>query len=134
MFSYLVGGQYHGKLESKQQLFSHLLNSSIYMLFQLQKKPCGFVNYSMIFKQSKPLSLHCDNQSFIALTLNPWFHDRTKHIEIQYHFLWKKLENKELELLYCSIKNMWDDVFIKALPKPKHDICCHAIGLTHSIG
>jgi len=32
------------------------------------------------------------------------------------------MENKELELLYCSIKNMWDDVFIKAFPKPKHDI------------
>jgi hypothetical protein len=44
------------------------------------------------------------------------------------------MEKKELELLYCSIKNMWDDVFIKALPKPKHDICCDAIGLTHSIG
>jgi hypothetical protein len=71
MFSYLVGGQYHGKLESKHQSFSHLLNSSIYMLLQLQKKPCGFVNYSMIFKQSKPLSLHCDNQSCTALTLNP---------------------------------------------------------------
>jgi hypothetical protein len=65
------GGQNNGKVESEQHLFFHLLKSSINMLFQLQKKPCGFVNYSMIFKQSKPLSLHCDNQSCIALTLNP---------------------------------------------------------------
>lgn len=34
------------------------------------------------FPQSKTLSLHCDNQSYIALILNPRFHDRTKHIEI----------------------------------------------------
>jgi hypothetical protein len=27
----------------------------------------------------------------------------------------------------------WANVFTKAFPKPKHDICCHAIGLRHSI-
>jgi hypothetical protein len=43
------------------------------------------------------------------------------------------MENKELELLYCSIENMWVNVFTKALPKPKHDISCDAIGLRHSI-
>jgi hypothetical protein len=48
MFSYLVGGQYHGKVKSKQRLLSHQLNLSIYLLLELQKKPCGFVNDSMI--------------------------------------------------------------------------------------
>jgi hypothetical protein len=39
------------------------------------------------FLQSKALPFHCDNKSCIALTLNIQFHDYTKHIEIQYHFL-----------------------------------------------
>jgi hypothetical protein len=42
------------------------------------------------------------------------------------------MENKELELLYCSIKVMWVDVSTKALSKPKDDICCHAIRFRHS--
>jgi hypothetical protein len=85
------------------------------------------------FLQSKVLWHQCDNQSCIALILNIQFHDYTEHIEIQCHFLWKKVENKELELFYCSTKDMWANVFTKVLLKPKHDICCHAIGFRHSI-
>jgi hypothetical protein len=29
----------------------------------------------------------CDNQSYIKMTENPVFHDRSKHIEIHYHFI-----------------------------------------------
>jgi hypothetical protein len=43
------------------------------------------------------------------------------------------MENKKLELFYYSIENMWANVLTKALPKPKHDINCDAIGLRHSI-
>jgi hypothetical protein len=43
------------------------------------------------------------------------------------------MENKELELLYCSIKVMWIDVSTKALSKHEDDICCHAIRFIHSI-
>jgi hypothetical protein len=37
-----------GNIMAKQQLLSHLLNPSRDLLFYLQKKPCGFVKYSMI--------------------------------------------------------------------------------------
>ncbi len=43
------------------------------------------------------------------------------------------MENKKLELFYCSSENMWADIFTKALPKPKRDICCDAIELRNSI-
>ena len=31
--------------------------------------------------------VHCDNQSGIILSENSVFHDRSKHIDIKYHFL-----------------------------------------------
>jgi hypothetical protein len=34
-----------------------------------------------------PTVIHCDNQSCIKLSENPVFHDRSKHIEIRYHFI-----------------------------------------------
>jgi len=34
-----------------------------------------------------PTVTHCDNQSFIKLSINPVFHDRSKHIDIRYHHI-----------------------------------------------
>jgi hypothetical protein len=31
--------------------------------------------------------IHCDNQSCVKLSENPMFHDKLKHIEIQYHYI-----------------------------------------------
>jgi hypothetical protein len=34
-----------------------------------------------------PTVIHCDNQSCIKLSINPMFHDRSKHIDIRYHHI-----------------------------------------------
>ena len=34
----------------------------------------------------------CDNQSGIRLSENPVFHDRSKHIDIRYHFIWDMVQ------------------------------------------
>ena len=39
----------------------------------------------------RPVALACDNQSTISVAQNSVFHQRTKHIEIDYHFTGKKL-------------------------------------------
>lgn len=38
-------------------------------------------------KPLKPTIIHYDNQSCIKLFLNPVFHNRSKHIEIPYHYI-----------------------------------------------
>jgi hypothetical protein len=37
--------------------------------------------------QLRPTVIYCDNQSCIKLSENPFFHDRSKHIKIRYHFI-----------------------------------------------
>ena len=34
-----------------------------------------------------PTIIHCDNQSSIKLSVNPVFHDKSKHTEIPYHYV-----------------------------------------------
>ena len=38
-------------------------------------------------QELRPTMIYCDNQSCIQLSENPVFHDRSKHIEIMYHFI-----------------------------------------------
>ena len=47
-------------------------------------------------KQTEPTKVHCDNQSAVKLAHNPVYHARTKHIELQHHFIREKIECKEI--------------------------------------
>jgi hypothetical protein len=44
----------------------------------------------------------CDNQSCMKMTENPVFHDRSKHIEIRYHYIRDMVQRGALKLLYVS--------------------------------
>ena len=47
---------------------------------------CKFM-VDLVDQELRPTITHCDNQSCIRLSENPVFHDRSKHIEIRYHFI-----------------------------------------------
>ena len=44
--------------------------------------------------------LWCDNVSANLLASNPVFHARTKHIEVDVHFIREKVENKQLKVRF----------------------------------
>jgi hypothetical protein len=46
----------------------------------------------------EPTLIHCDNQSCVKLTENHVFHDRSKHIEIKYHYIWDMVWRGVVEL------------------------------------
>jgi hypothetical protein len=60
-----------------------------------------------------------DNQGAIALAKNPIFHQRTKHIDIKYHFVREKVESGEVELIYVPTVMMQADFLTNNLANPK---------------
>ncbi len=47
-------------------------------------------------KEKKAMVIRCDNQGAISLMKNPMQHARTKHIDVQHHFVRKRVENGEV--------------------------------------
>ncbi|CAL2268742.1 unnamed protein product [Prunus armeniaca] len=70
-------------------------------------------------EQNTPTKLYCDNMSTIAMTKNPVFHSRSKHIELRHHFIRKLVEDGEIELKFYGTNEQIAYVFTKALPKEK---------------
>lgn len=59
--------------------------------------------------------MYCDNKSAIDLSKNPEHHARTKHIDIQYHFVRDYIERKVFELRYINTKEQLADALTKAI-------------------
>ena len=75
-----------------------------------------------------PLIVYGDNQGALALTQNPVFHPRSKHIAIQYHFTRELVQTEQLVVKYIPTKAMVADALTKALPRPQH------VALTEMMG
>ena len=81
------------------------------------------------YMQERLISITSDNQGYIALAKNPTQHSRTKHINVQHHFVRKKLENQVICLKYCSMEYMIVDMLTKVLAKDKHQALTKAMCL-----
>ena len=56
--------------------------------------------------------------SAISLALNPVFHARSKHFEVDYHFIRECVLRKDLAISFVSGKDNLADIFTKPLPGP----------------
>jgi len=71
------------------------------------------------YKKLPSISIFADNQGCIALAHNPEYHARTKHIDIQHHFVREKVDAGEVSLEYTPTGVMVADCLTKALPREK---------------
>lgn len=50
-----------------------------------------------------PIQIYCDNQSTISIAHNPIHHDRTKHVEVDRHFIKEKIDGGTISIKYIQM-------------------------------
>ena len=62
--------------------------------------------------------VHGDNQSTIAISKNGIKGERTKHVDVKYHFITETIESGSVQLKWVPTTEQQADIFTKALPRP----------------
>ena len=71
--------------------------------------------------QLEATCIFCDNQSCVKLLENPVFHDKSKHIEIKFHYFMDIVQRGALKLKYIETNEKMADVLTKPLSRLKFD-------------
>ena len=71
----------------------------------------------------------CDNQSCIKMTENLVFHDKSKHMEIQYFYIRDMVPKGAIKLQYVSTDEQVVDVLTKHLSRVKFEYFCDNLGV-----
>jgi len=87
------------------------------LLLDLQSPPDG------------PTVIMEDNQGAIAIAKNPIVHNRTKHIDIRFHYVREAVQDEVICLQYCPTDDMIADLLKKGLPRQKFERLRRAMGL-----
>ena len=75
------------------------------------------------------MCVFCDNTSAINLSKNPVQHSKSKHIEIQYHFIRDLVKDKIVCLEFINTENQKADIFTKPLDGPRFKSLRKTIGV-----
>ncbi|CAF0996295.1 unnamed protein product [Brachionus calyciflorus] len=107
---------------SKQKVVSLSSTESEYIALTLAVKEGLWLNQLLneLNLSTGKVKIFCDNKSTICLTKNPEFHSRSKHIDIRYHFVREKINERLLDIEYLPTEDMVADILTKGLSKVKH--------------
>jgi hypothetical protein len=121
-----------GPLANITPLPAPVLNLNIAPLPSPPLNSSGLLRDLGIFLPHPP-TLWCNNIGATYLFTNPAFHARTKHIEIDFHFVCDKVASNTLVVRFISTKDNLADIFTKptafspfSLMRTKLNVVCHA--------
>ena len=73
--------------------------------------------------------LKCDNQGAIQLAYNPVYHSKTKHLDLDAHYIRELVADGILSLQYCPTEQQAADIFTKSFTEAKFVHLCSLLGM-----
>ena len=74
-----------------------------------------FQNLEVVKDALDPVTVHCDSMTALAYAKDSKYHDRTKHIDIRYHYIRDMVAHNEVVLKHISTSLMIVDPLIKPI-------------------
>ncbi|TYK11673.1 putative mitochondrial protein [Cucumis melo var. makuwa] len=113
-----VGGNLVSWKSKKQNVVSCLSAESKYRA--MTQSVCEIVWIHQLlseigFSITVPAKLQCDNQAALHIASNPVFHERTKHIEVDCHFIREKIQDGLVSTGYVKTGEQLGDILTKAV-------------------
>ncbi|KAL4354472.1 hypothetical protein GQ457_06G022430 [Hibiscus cannabinus] len=87
----------------------------------------------MMLKQADATVIHVDNKSAIELAKDLVNHERSKHIDVRFHFIRDHVKGGNVELVHVASQDQVADIFTKPLPKVLLDKCKKMIGMMDAV-
>ncbi|KAK8934504.1 hypothetical protein KSP39_PZI014308 [Platanthera zijinensis] len=106
--------------EAEYRSMSHGLCEGLWLSILLQ---------DLGLKEEAPISLYCDNKAAISIAHNPVQHDRTKHVEVDRHFIKDHLDKGSLVTPFVHSRDQLADVFTKSLGSDAFTDDIHKLGM-----
>jgi len=82
-------------------------------------------------EDASTFSLKIDNESAIALSRNPVFHDRSKHIDVKFHYIRECVEENRVQLQSIRTEEQLADILTKALGRERFCELRSRLGVHH---
>ena len=80
------------------------------------------------FGKDEQMKLICDNQSALHIASNLVFHERTKHIEVDFHFIREKIASGCVATSFVNSNDQLADIFTKFLKGLRIKYICNKLG------
>ena len=126
-----IGGNLISWKSKKQDVIARFSAGAEYRATALATCELMWLKYlfqELRFRKDEQMKLICDNQAVLHISSDLVFHERTKHIEVDCHFIKEKIVLGCMTTNYVNSNDQLADIFTKFLRGPRIKYICDKLG------